>query len=279
MIKPDFWIDEKLGKMPEATQLLYIGLWCVADDEYRMVYDLERIAVSVWPYKRLSNKEIEKRMQPLLDAKRIVVYRVAGQTYAWLPKMGQHQKIQHPTPSKLPAPDDAEESGLFTNIHEDSGNVTNPHPSRAGAELSLKDSLEYNSKRNPPRGGERVQFGKKFGNVWLKQSYYDDMVSEQGQAVADRVIAYLDAWKEGKLNLKPNQDGYIADAKDGSDASKIGVWVLKAILNGDDLPGGNSEPAYVEDEHDIWMRETREKIANGEYVPEPPPPITDGWSR
>lgn len=45
------------------------------------------------------------------------------------------------------------------------------------------------------------------------------------------------------------------------------------------MPGGNGQPAYVEDEHDIWMRETREKIASGEYVPEPPPPITDGWSR
>lgn len=135
-------------------------------------------------------------------------------------------------------------------------------------------STRPKERRREEKKGEEKLYGD-FRRVLLTDANYQLLLERHGSEKRDRIIAKLDAWKEDK-DMEPSE---------GSDMSKIARWVVTAVEEDDARrdkvkPGGNGQPAdYVEDEHDIWMRETREKIASGEYVPEPPPPITDGWSR
>lgn len=182
IIKPDFWIDEKLGLMPEATQLLYIGLWTIADDEGRMQYSLTRFAAVLQPYKKLSEKEMTKRIEPLLKASRVIVYRVGEQLYAWLPKFLIHQTIGHPTASKLPP------------FEEGSRVVMNPHEQYDVIETNVH---QHKSTEGTPRGTspEKTDYGL---GVLLTDDEHAKLVAEFGEALTSKKIEALGLYIDSK---------------------------------------------------------------------------------
>lgn len=121
MIDPEFWSDEKIGtSWSHSARLFYIGLWSFADDEGRFKAHDDLLKSQIFPYdkSRINISALKKE----LDGK-VQWYEFHGNQYGFCKNFKKHQKISHPTPSKLPVP---------PIIKEDSGKI----PEDSGKSLS-----------------------------------------------------------------------------------------------------------------------------------------------
>jgi len=100
-IKPEFWLDEEIASWPHVTRLAYIGLWNEADDEGRLRANPAYLKNRLFPYE--PKLDIETVLRPIVKAEKLIIYMVGAQTYGFLPKFTDHQVINHPSASKLPA--------------------------------------------------------------------------------------------------------------------------------------------------------------------------------
>jgi hypothetical protein len=105
-IKPEMWDDVSLSKVSRDARLLYISMWNFADEEARMHGDARWIKGHCLPYDDdLNLKAIERLIEELTAAGKVVRYTFEGASYVYLPKLAKHQRLE-PTkvPSRLPAP-------------------------------------------------------------------------------------------------------------------------------------------------------------------------------
>ncbi len=113
IIKPEFWSDEKLAKLSLQARLLYIGLWNTSDDAGTTQGHPLWLKSQIFPYDQISTKQIGRWLQDFVNLGRILPYTVKGEQYYYIPGFLKHQKIQHPSPAKNPAPP-LEVCDLFT---------------------------------------------------------------------------------------------------------------------------------------------------------------------
>lgn len=119
-IKPDFWTDEKIVRLPMAARLLFIGMWNFTDDEGYMRYEPGRIKMQIFP---ADNVDIEELLEALADCELILIRRCNdGREVVFIPNFLEHQKISNPSKSKLAAAISLEDSrGLQRTLEESEG--------------------------------------------------------------------------------------------------------------------------------------------------------------
>lgn len=101
-IKPEFWGDEKLSRMPTETRLLYIALWSIADDFGRLLDSVPMIVGIMHPF--ASDDEVAKHSRDtreslarLSDSGRIVRgVTASGQQIIQIVRW-DHQKVDKPS--------------------------------------------------------------------------------------------------------------------------------------------------------------------------------------
>jgi len=98
MIDPEFWSDEEIGKWSFQSRLFYIALWNFADDEGRLKAHTKLLKSQVFPYD--DKIDIEKLKAEILE--KVKWYEVDNQQYGWIKNFNKHQRIDKPSPSKLP---------------------------------------------------------------------------------------------------------------------------------------------------------------------------------
>lgn len=103
-IKPGFFRSEDVSALPLRARLTWIGLWTQCDDQGRTKDNVKLIKADVWPLDPVSLADIEEDLETLADHGRIVRYEVDGRRYLEITNWGDHQKINRPTPSKIPPP-------------------------------------------------------------------------------------------------------------------------------------------------------------------------------
>ncbi len=101
-IKPEFWQDEKIAKLPHWNRLLYIGLWNLADDFGRLRGNNLLIRAQVFPYEH--DVDIEVGLKALENGGQIQRYFASGESYLFVCNFAKHQKIDTRGKSKLPVP-------------------------------------------------------------------------------------------------------------------------------------------------------------------------------
>ncbi len=100
MIDPEFWNDEEIGNWSHTARLFYIGLWNFADDEGRFKAANALLKAQVFPYdKKINIENLKKEL-----GNKIQWYEVNGLQYGFICNFSKHQRIDKPTPSKLPIP-------------------------------------------------------------------------------------------------------------------------------------------------------------------------------
>lgn len=104
-VKPEFWADEKVSKLPRDARLLFLGLFNFADDAGRMRGNPMLIRAQVFPYD--TDIDSESLLRALAESSLIVRYEVEGESYLWIRNFNKHQKIDKPSESVLPAPQTA----------------------------------------------------------------------------------------------------------------------------------------------------------------------------
>lgn len=103
LIKPDFFEDRELCDLPLGARFLFIGLWCLADRDGRLLDIPKRIAIEVFPYEDLEESVCKWLNQ--LSPHWITRYTENGKQCISVNAFKLHQKI-HPSERKstLPAP-------------------------------------------------------------------------------------------------------------------------------------------------------------------------------
>lgn len=93
-IKPEFWEDEKIGKMPIPCRLFFIGCWNFADDFGVIKGNAALLKSQIFPYdENLRVSEIKKWIDSLVDARMLVPIIHAEESYYVIRTFRSHQVL------------------------------------------------------------------------------------------------------------------------------------------------------------------------------------------
>jgi DnaD/phage-associated family protein len=98
-IKPQFWLDEKLGNLPRDARLTYIGLWNLADDGGVFEWRPQKIRAQLFPYDlELKDKHIEEWLKLLEGTEDIIqFFNEEGKPFGYIASFLEHQDIKKPS--------------------------------------------------------------------------------------------------------------------------------------------------------------------------------------
>lgn len=104
-LKPEHRQHRKIGPLTDRQYRLWVGMICDADDYGRLVAEPEQLRVTIWGYHRkVKAEQVAADLASLHDLGLVVLYRVDAVLYASFPSWKDHQKVDHPTDSRLPEP-------------------------------------------------------------------------------------------------------------------------------------------------------------------------------
>lgn len=103
-IKPEFFTSETVADLPMRARLTWIGLWTYCDDFGRCRDNVKLIKAAVWALDDVSLSHIEKDLTDLQACGLVYRYEVAGKVYLQITNWSEHQRVSHPTVSKIPPP-------------------------------------------------------------------------------------------------------------------------------------------------------------------------------
>ena len=103
MIDPSIWINEDFGTLSTLAELVFIGLFSIADDEGRGKASPAYIKAVLFPYKdNLRIADIEKALQEVSSKMSVIFYSCDENIYYTLISWNTFQTINKPTESKIP---------------------------------------------------------------------------------------------------------------------------------------------------------------------------------
>lgn len=107
-IKPSFFTSLTVGSLPIEARLTFAGLWTHCDDEGRCVYDPRLLKAALWPLDERGAEDVADDIALLVEAGLVTHYIVKKRSFLAVNGWAEHQRINRPTPSILPCPQDGE---------------------------------------------------------------------------------------------------------------------------------------------------------------------------
>lgn len=101
-MKPEFWTDYRLSRMPSLTRLVFACLWSMADDEGRGEGDASTVQRFGFPME--TTADVAAALDSLAADERIALYQVRDIPHWQVVNFRRHQRIDKPQPSRLPPP-------------------------------------------------------------------------------------------------------------------------------------------------------------------------------
>ena len=92
-IKPEFWEDEKLAKLPVHARLLFIGTWNFADDNGALLANPVLMKSHIFPYEDIGISTISEWIDMLVENRMLIRTTYNGKDYLVIRKFLIHQKI------------------------------------------------------------------------------------------------------------------------------------------------------------------------------------------
>ena len=92
-IKPEFWEDEKLAKLPLHARLLFIGTWNFADDNGALLANPVLMKSHIFPYEDIGISTISEWIDMLVENGMLIRTTYNGKDYLVIRKFLIHQKI------------------------------------------------------------------------------------------------------------------------------------------------------------------------------------------
>ena len=117
-IKPEFPQSESMGRVSRDARLCFVMLWTIADDSGRLRGNSRMLASLLFPYDDDAPGLIDNWLAELEHEGCIVRFLIDGTAYLEIAKWLSHQKIDKPTPSKIPPA--SEGSRILANPRESS---------------------------------------------------------------------------------------------------------------------------------------------------------------
>lgn len=117
-IKPEFFTSPDTASVSHTARLLYVAMWCLADDYGRGEMNMLQLRAFAFPEEdqwldselQRQSKEFQSLCKEVVNGFGIDVYKHRGRTFYSIPSWDEHQKTQRRAKSKHPAPDDPDSS-------------------------------------------------------------------------------------------------------------------------------------------------------------------------
>lgn len=104
-LKPEAPQHRKVGRLSIWARWLWVVMITQADDEGRLPADPGQLRLLAFGYDEdITTAKVSALLDEIAATGLIVIYPVAGVPYAYFPSWADHQRINRPTPSKLPPP-------------------------------------------------------------------------------------------------------------------------------------------------------------------------------
>lgn len=210
-IKPEFPQSESMGRCSRDARLLFVNLFTLVDDAGVTRGNSRMLASLLFPYDDDAPKLITKWLEELVKENCIVLYMAEGQSYLQICNWLNHQKIDKPSPSKLPQFDSSREDSRILPV---------------GKEWKGKDQGEEWKGKTPsaafalPDWVNRIDW-----DLWIKTRKGKKMLPEQMQAQVDK----LEKWKLAGLD-------YGKALKDSATNGWQGLFEPKQDMSGRKAP-------------------------------------------
>lgn len=91
-IKPEFFTSHDIVSLTPLARLFYVSLWCEADREGRLSWNLKTLKIRYFP---ADDCEINQLADELITSGLIEIYEVDGKVYAEIPSFKSHQVINN----------------------------------------------------------------------------------------------------------------------------------------------------------------------------------------
>lgn len=149
-IKPEFWEDEKIAKLPMACRLFYIGVWNFADDQGVFRGNPAILKSRIFPYdETLRVSEISKWLDALVEARMIIPVSYNNESYFIIRTFHNHQIIDKRY-IKTTLPSDVYENTMCS--HSDHAETTPPEQGTGNREMEQgtgNDLVEFLPDEDP----------------------------------------------------------------------------------------------------------------------------------
>lgn len=143
MLHPGFFESQPMAEVEIAATLTFQGLWVFGDDRGRILDDVHSIWIKVWPHRleQVSVDDVRRHLDGLVEGDQLCRYELGGGRFLHVISWDEHQKISHPTPSKLP-PCPVHQPLEFKLWWKDDDTATDRWRKREKAGQRAKDSQE-----------------------------------------------------------------------------------------------------------------------------------------
>jgi hypothetical protein len=105
-LKPEHKGHRHIGPLSDRAYRLWVGLVTEADDEGRLACDVRHFRSVIFSYQTISAPKVQAALDEILATDSLRRYEVQGAAYLYFPSWHEHQKIDRPKVSTLPAPSD-----------------------------------------------------------------------------------------------------------------------------------------------------------------------------
>lgn len=165
-IKPEFFISPDTASVSHTARLLYIAMWCMADDYGKGEFNMLQLRAFAFPEddpwldKTLEEsgetlgKEFQSLCKEVVNGYGIKVYKHRGRTFYAIPSWDAHQKTQRRAKSKNPDHDDPE-SAPDQRFHPEQG--TSEEKQGSSESTQGKSTLGTGNREQGNRGSNNDQ--------------------------------------------------------------------------------------------------------------------------
>lgn len=158
-IKPEFFHSKSTARVSRDARLTFAGLWTVADDEGRFRGDERILAGALWSNDDdITHVEVAAHLKELEHEDMICRYELGGREYVHVVHWAEHQRINRPTPSRLPA----------CPLHDGQGDSVSPPGGLSEDSVRTHGALKRN--QVPEVGSRKEEVGKRRSSKHLVNS-------------------------------------------------------------------------------------------------------------
>ncbi|MFD5566602.1 hypothetical protein [Streptomyces cadmiisoli] len=209
-IKPEFFTSLTIADLTPEQRLTFIGLWTHVDDAGRCVDEPRLIKAAIWPIDDRTAADIEIDLKALTESSLITRYTLNRKRYIAVTNWKEHQRINRPTDSKIPAPEE--------------GDPTPPDPVTRHDSDSLSPHAQLTEDSPQERKGKEGNREGKGNPPTPRQSSGSPTVAQTGErAIEDRMTdAFLERYRSGNAYSQRQVRKVIADAlANGTDSGEL----------------------------------------------------------
>jgi hypothetical protein len=216
-IKPELPQSQSIGRLSRDARLLFIQLFTVADDAGRARAASRLLASLLYPYDDDAPALIEGWLAELEQQKQIRRYVVDGSEYLEIVKWLEHQKIDRPSPSRLPEYRDASQSPREASRGLDADLGPVPVPRKGEGPQLARSDLKVVEEDKPTRIDETYEPSDRaveyaFSLGMKKADLNSELSKFIATSMATRAVSFnidmsfkkwCDHWLEFKLKKDP----------------------------------------------------------------------------